>query len=274
MCDLCVAVVHCGHEKGNHGANARNHTTQIVGPACKLVPPPPKKKPRTSSKEHPGRPRNPENSPSCIRHHTGSRTGSSLPLELWLRFWIPPWSFPLLFCGSAKLECAPLENAAEDSLHSSFRPQRIPQKTLQSAASLCATRRIPPRISRVPRANNLRKNLDSRISPNRELCPLIFGPAFGSHRGVFLYYFVVVHWSAHHREFCRESRTSSFRPGESLRPCKALHPGVQPGESRPESQECPPPQATPGVPSSFYGFKVRMWSKYLYSVLCAFCYAM
>ena len=49
MCEPCLAVVHCGHDKGKHGANLRNHTTQIVSPACKLVPLP-KKQPSEKPK--------------------------------------------------------------------------------------------------------------------------------------------------------------------------------------------------------------------------------
>ena len=96
--------------------------------ACKLVPPPKKTTSGKAQKNIPGRSRIPENSPSCIPHHTGSRTGSSLPLELWLRFWIPPWSVPLLFCGSAKLECAPLENAAETPSIHHFVPRESHRK--------------------------------------------------------------------------------------------------------------------------------------------------
>ena len=49
-------------------------------------------------------------------------------LELGLRFWIPPWSFSRLFCGSAKLECAHPENAAETSSIRHFVPRESRRK--------------------------------------------------------------------------------------------------------------------------------------------------
>ena len=106
-----------------HGTTQRK-SSGLHANWCRLT----KNPPGQAQKNISGRPRNPENSPSCIPHHTGSRTGSSLPLELWLRFWIPPWSFSRLFCGSAKLECAHPENAAETPSIRHFVPRESRRK--------------------------------------------------------------------------------------------------------------------------------------------------
>ena len=77
--------------------------------------------------------------PSCIPHHTGSRTGISLSLELWLRFWILPRSSdrfrPSFFFTGPKLHQTRVQGFGvllENTEHARTDPEHRPKQPRKS----------------------------------------------------------------------------------------------------------------------------------------------